>query len=184
MNKGSDPRVRTSACVGGTHLGLRRNAPPFAGRCGNRRPQRWFVPRSRGASRPVRAERARGSASRSSARTTNEVRGTDSRRGFARPNDGRTFGSSRSGPAARSLRRHALRGSSARCRPLAQAKGRTKVKAGRGSSPPLRRTRKPCCSRRCPCIVVLQKSAERPRAQRSAPPVTAGSKASSPQRSA
>jgi len=33
---------------------------------------------------PVRAKRARGSASRSSARTTNEVRGTGSRRGLAR----------------------------------------------------------------------------------------------------
>jgi hypothetical protein len=47
---------------------------------------------------PVRAERARGSAFRSSARTTNEVRGTGSRRGFARRNDGANLHSFWSGP--------------------------------------------------------------------------------------
>jgi len=41
------------------------------------------------------------------------------------------------------------------------------------------RNEEPSCSCRCPYIVVLQKSAERPRAQRSAPPVATGSKASS-----
>jgi len=94
---GSDPRVRTSA--------RRWNAPrsssertTLRGACGNRRPQRCLVPRSRGAKRPVRAERARGSASRSSARTTNGVRGTGSRRGFARRNDGANLHSNRSGP--------------------------------------------------------------------------------------
>jgi len=46
----------------------------------------------------VRAERARGSAFRSSARTTNEVRGTGSRRGFARRNDGANLHSFWSGP--------------------------------------------------------------------------------------
>jgi len=47
---------------------------------------------------PVRAERARGSAFRSSARTTNEVRGTGSRRGFARRNGGANLHSIWSGP--------------------------------------------------------------------------------------
>jgi hypothetical protein len=38
-------------------------------------------------------------------------------------------------------------------------------------------TRNEAARGRCPCIVVLQKSAERPRARRSAPPVAVGSKA-------
>jgi hypothetical protein len=135
MNKGSDPRVRTSA---GRRNAPRSswNAPPFAGRCGNRRPQRWLAPRSRGAAHPVRAKRARGSASRSSARTTNEVRGTGSRRDFARPNDGANL---RLDP----VRSRGTVSSEARaarlvspCRPRAQVRGRTKAKAERGSSPP------------------------------------------------
>jgi len=135
MNKGSDPRVRTSA---GRRNAPRSswNAPPFAGRCGNRRPQRWLAPRSRGAAHPVRAERARGSASRSSARTTNEVRGTGSRRDFARPNDGANLHLDpvRSRGTASSEARAARLVSP--CRPRAQVRGRTKAKAGRGSSPP------------------------------------------------
>jgi len=47
---------------------------------------------------PVRAERARGSAFRSSARTTNEVRGTGSRRGLARRKGSANLHSSWSGP--------------------------------------------------------------------------------------
>jgi len=47
---------------------------------------------------PVRAERARGSAFRSSARTTNEVRGTGSRRGLARRKGSANLHSIWSGP--------------------------------------------------------------------------------------
>jgi len=47
---------------------------------------------------PVRAKRARGSAFRSTARTTNEVRGTGSRRGFARRKGSANLHSSWSGP--------------------------------------------------------------------------------------
>jgi len=46
---------------------------------------RWHAPRSRGTRRPVRAQRARGSASRSSARTTKEVRGTRLEEGLRPP---------------------------------------------------------------------------------------------------
>jgi len=82
---------------------------------------------------PVRAERARGSAFRSSARTTNEVRGTGSRRGFARRNGSANLHSSWSGPRKACLfGGSALRGSSARAVP---ARGQTKAKAGKGSSP-------------------------------------------------
>ena len=94
QSSGSDKRR-----YGGTHLGLRRNASPFAGRCGNRRPQRWLTPHVRaGVNHPVQAKRARGSASRSTARTTKGVRGTGSRRGLARRNVGANLRSSRSGP--------------------------------------------------------------------------------------
>jgi len=79
---------------------------------------------------PVRAERARGSAFRSSARTTNEVRGTGSRRGFARRNGSANLHLSWSGPRKACLfGGSALRGSSARVVP---ARGRTKAKAGKG----------------------------------------------------
>jgi len=139
MNKRSDPRVRTSA---GRWNAPRSswNAPPFAGRCGNRRPQRWLAPRSRGAAHPVRAERAGGSASRSSARTTNEVRGTGSRRGFARRNDGANLVSIRSGPAARPLRRRASRGSSALPSPHA-SEGADEGEGGERVVTSFRRTR-------------------------------------------
>jgi len=81
-------------------------------------------------SRPVQAKRARGSASRSTARTTKEVRGTGSRRGLARRNDGASLHSDRSGPHERLLlRRQTQRGSSARAVP---ARGQTKARRGEG----------------------------------------------------
>jgi hypothetical protein len=99
---------------------------------------------------PVRAERARGSAFRSSARTTNEVRGTGSRRGFARRNDGANLHLSWSGPRKGTpLRRRDLRGSSARAVP---ARGRTKVKAEKGSSPCSAERGNEAARGRCPCI--------------------------------
>jgi len=73
---------------GGTHLGFRSNAPPFAGRCGTRRPERWRA--------PLHAERIIGCGRRAregppleaalARREGCAVLGT--RRGFARPNDG------------------------------------------------------------------------------------------------
>jgi len=99
-------------------------------------------------------------------------------RGGASPAEttARTF--TRSGPVharARLFGDAPLCGSSTRAVP---ARGRTKVKAGelvtlfaaRGSE---------AARGRCPCIVVLQKSAGRPRTQRSVPPVAIGSKARS-----
>jgi len=157
------------------------NASPFAGRCGNRRSKRWRAPRSRGASHPVRAQRARGSASRSSARTTKEVRGAGSRRGLAPPKDGRTFARISPVPQARSFGSMHLRGSSARIIP---ARGRYEVKAVRGSSPLLAVRGNDAARGGCPCVVVLQKSEERPRAQRSAQSVSNGSKARSMRRGA
>jgi len=44
---------------GGTHLGFRSNAPPFAGRCGTRRPQRWGAPLTRSESSGASAEHER-----------------------------------------------------------------------------------------------------------------------------
>jgi len=159
---------------GGTHLDLRDNASPFAGCCGNRRSKRCFAPRSRGARHPVRAQRARGSASRSSARTTKEVRGAGSRRGLAPSKDGRTFARISPVPQARSFGSMHLRGSSARIVP---ARGRYEVKAARGSSPFIAVRGNDAARGGCPCVVVLQKSVGRPRAQRSAQSVSVGSKA-------
>jgi len=124
---------------------------------------------------PVRAERARGSASRSSARTTKEVRGNWFEEGLLPPKRRRepSLDPVRSTQGI-PLRRCALRGSSARAVP---ARGRTKAKAERGSSPRFAERGIEAARGRCPCIVVLQKSTERPRAQRSAPPVSVGSKA-------
>jgi len=67
-----------------------------------------------------------------------------------------------------------MRGSSARAVP---ARGRTKAKARGGSSPPGAERGIDAARGGCPCIVVLQKSAVRPRAQRSVKPGSVGSKA-------
>jgi hypothetical protein len=127
--------------------------------------------------RPVRAERARGSAPRSSARTTNEVRGTGSRRGFVRPNDGAN------------LHLESVRSRSACLFGGARCAARQPVPSPRGGGRRRRRSEArhltlaergiDTARGRCPCIVVLQKSVERPQAQRSVPPVTDGSKARS-----
>jgi hypothetical protein len=154
----------TKAQSGGTHLGLRRNAFPFAGSCGNRRSS-GDSPRVRARRLPVHAQRTRGSASRSSARTTKEVRGAGSRRGFARRKTARTFARPSPVPQARSFGSMNLRGSSARSVP---ARGRVEVKAARGVVASRCRTRNRRRSWWCPCVVVLQKSEGRPRVQRSA----------------
>jgi len=86
----------------------------------------------------VRAERARGSAFRSSARTTNEVRGTGFEEGLRPPKDGANLRSIWSGPRrARLFGGARCGGSSARAVPV---RGRTKAKAKRVVTPP-RRTR-------------------------------------------
>jgi len=77
-------------------------------------------------------------------------------------------------PQARFFGSVRLRGSSARA---VLARGRTTAKALGGSSPPAQHEEHDAARGECPCVVVLQKSAERPRAQRSASSVPHGSKA-------
>jgi len=97
---------------------------------------------------PVRAERARGSASRSSARTTKEVRGTGSRRGFARRNDGANLHSIWSGPREDTPpRRRAIAWLVSPCRPR---KGADEGEGGERFVTSLRSTRKRSSSRSVP----------------------------------
>jgi len=174
----SSPRF-ARAHGGGTHPGLRRNAPPFAGRCGSRRPQRWLASRSRGALHPVRAQRTGGSASRSSARATKGVCGTWIEEGLRPPKRRRE-------PSlgwVRSMRGHVSSESRFLARLVSpdappQGDGR-RAKVGRETSALLAERGREAARGRCPCLVVLQKSVEHPRAQRSAPPVAIGSKARS-----
>jgi len=79
------------------------NAPPFAGRCGNRRPSWRLVRRERLARRPVRPERARGSASRCTAPRDSEVCRAGSRRGDVPAERRRVPCSGRSGPSGDAL---------------------------------------------------------------------------------
>jgi len=115
---------------------------------------RWCAPRSRGAYRPVRAQRARGSASRSRARTTNEVRGIRSRRGFPRRKGGVNLHSSRSGP------REARLSGVARSREARQPRAprKTDVSQGEGSrraaSPSSAERGSHAARSRCPYVVV------------------------------
>jgi len=104
-----------------------------------------------------------------------------SRRGFARPNDGANLHSTGSGPRGDVSSEAPLRGSSA---PFVPARGRTKAKAGRGSHLSLQNedTKRLAVGARASSL--LQKSVERLRAQRSAPPGASWSKARSNQRSA
>jgi len=106
------------------------------------------------------------SASRGSA--PHDKRGVRHRfeKGTRPPKGDANLGSGRSGPAVHASSEARSRGSSAW-----KGKGAWRFVTSERST----RTRR--SSRWCPCVVVLQKSAERPRAQRSAPSVAAGSKA-------
>lgn len=101
-------------------------------------------------------------------------------KGTRPPKDGTNLRSGRSGPAGMLprervvLRKHAC----AARQPFRPSLARS----GRGKGawrlvPSERSTRNRCGSWWCPYVVDLQKSAERPRAQRSVPPVSVGSKA-------
>jgi len=137
---------------GRTHLGLRRNAPPFAGRCGSRRPQRWCASRSREALHPVRAQRARGSASRSSARTTNGVRGTWIEEGLRPPKRRRE-------PSldwVRSTRRRLFGGAFARLvSPVRPRKGADEGEGRERKSSLFAERGHEAARGRCPCLVVI-----------------------------
>jgi hypothetical protein len=127
----------------------------------------------------ARAMDRRISASRPPARTTKRC-ADRFEKGTRPPKDGTNLHSGRSGPAGMLprerviLRKHAC---------VARQPFRPSLaRSGRGKGawrlvPSERSTRNRCGSWWCPCIVDLQKSAERPRAQRSVPPVSVGSKA-------
>jgi len=98
MGARSNPRAHTSAgTVERTSVFVGTHHPSRGG-AGSRGLSGGLTPRSRGVNHPVQAKRARGSASRSTARTTKGVRGTGSRRGLARRNVGANLHLSRSGP--------------------------------------------------------------------------------------
>jgi hypothetical protein len=124
---------------------------------------------------PVRAERARGSASRSSARTTKEVRGNWFEEGLLPPKRRRNLHSTRSGP------RGACLFGGVRCearQPVPSPRGggrRQRQREVRHLALQNEESTRLAVGARASSY--LQKSAERPRAQRSASPVSVGSKA-------
>jgi len=139
---------------GGTHLGFRSNTPPFAGRCGTRRPERWYALLSSGADHRVRAQSARGSASRRSSRTTKGVRGTRYEEGLRPPKRRREPSLDR----FRSTWEACFFGSSS----LAQArqpepprKGTAKGEGAERSSPRRAERGADAVRGRCPCLVVF-----------------------------
>ena len=176
------PPGRTRGAILAIRRGARRwNAPPvFAGTHDPSRGDAGTLDLSGGPSLPSARLAPRcghdareDSASRSGARTTNEVCGTGSRRGLARRKTARTL--ARVGPVPP----RCFSGSTA-ARLVSPYHPREGADEGEGSGRFVlsrRSTRNRCGSWWCPCVVVLQKSAERPRAQRSASPVAVGSKA-------
>jgi len=131
--------------------------------------------RSRSTNRPVWAQGERGSAPRRSAHMTRRC-AVRFEEGSRPPKDGANLHSGRPVRAHELLRKHAVHGSSARAVP---ERGRPKAKAVEGGHPALPHTRNRRARGKCPCVVVLQKSLERLRAQRSASPIPSGSKACS-----
>jgi len=169
----SDPRARTGA--------RRWNAPPvfverITLRGAVREPRVYAVARLAFAqSRETRCEHNAWEVPPSVAVHARQMRCAESSREGAshRRKTARTF--ARVGPVPHHASSEArMRGSSARAVP---ARGRTKAKAHGGSSPPDAARGNDAARGGCPCIVVLQKSAVRPRAQRSVKPGSVGSKA-------
>jgi len=160
-NAGSDPHGHSGA--------RRRNTPRFSceritlrGVARDRRPQRWLVARSRATNRPVRAESERGSAPPRDARMTAgcAVRVEEGIRPVERLREP-SLGSGRSGHACL-LRKHVVRGSSARAVP---ERGRPKAKAGKGRHLSRPHTRNRCARGKCPCIARIAEVGRTSRAQ-------------------
>jgi len=169
--RGAIPAKRSDV-HGGTHLGLRWARHPSRDDAKLEASRGWHTAFARCVG-PVHVRDAEGAPPFSRARRHDTGCAAGSSGGFARRKP--VWTSSRVG---RSARRHASSGAvSARLGARVLAQAMAKSKRRRESKSPHAAARGPDARDHGPCLVVVQKSSGRPRAQRSAPSAAHGSKA-------